>query len=125
MPKRWAPRVSWPGHLVSAVVVRTSLLPRAAGTKRRADGVSEYGWSLFLVIGPLDGIDRTAFVTRLRSLLNAAFAGNSSGHDSDFVPTVRQGKISPIFFSLLKWKLAARDVLNLEKELIFSARIFA
>jgi hypothetical protein len=95
--------------------VRCYSMPYSVGGK--SNGENEYGWNLFLVIGPMEGIDRTAFITHLRSLLSAAFPRSSSNKDSDFVPSVRQVKISPIFCSTLKWKLPARDVAGLEKDL--------
>ncbi len=77
-----------------------------------------YGWNLFLVIGPMEDIDRTAFVTRLRVLLVQAFPDGEGERPGSSLPVVRQGMISPIFLSALKWKLAATNVEALERELL-------
>jgi hypothetical protein len=77
-----------------------------------------YGWNLFLVIGPTEDIDRTAFVTRLRGLLVQAFPDGEGERPGSSLPVVRQGMISPIFLSALKWKLAATNVEALERELL-------
>ena len=88
------------------------------------DAPQAYGWNLFLVVGPLEDIDRTAFVTRLRALLGEAFPERPNARQDDFHPVIRQGKISPIFLSALKWKLEARNVEALQRELL-SPRLMA
>lgn len=78
------------------------------------DGASETRWNLFLVVGPVQGIDRTALITRMRELLNHAFAGAMSRGDDDIVPEVSQRKITQTFSSVLKWKLPCANSAALE-----------
>lgn len=73
----------------------------------------EFGWNLFLVIGPLEDIDRNAWITRLRN----AFNGHFSARAGECIPTVRQAAITATFFSLLKWELKGRNVATLTEEL--------
>lgn len=80
------------------------------------NAVEQFGWNMFLVVGPLAGVDRIGFITRLRELLNQQF-GTKAAREGDYHPVVRQGKISPTYFSALKWKLPARNVLELERDL--------
>ena len=74
---------------------------------------AEYGWNLFLVIGPLEGIDRHAWITRLRKTLNGHFSTRAGAG----IPTVRHAAITATFFSLLKWELKGRNVATLAEEL--------
>lgn len=82
------------------------------------EGPVAFGWNLFLVVGPLENIDRNAFVARLRESLIQAFPDGQADKHENSIPIVRQGKISPIFLSALKWKLQATDVEALERELL-------
>lgn len=74
---------------------------------------AEFGWNLFLVIGPLEDIDRNAWITRLRNTLN----GHFSTRAGECIPTVRHAAITATFFSLLKWELKGRNVATLTEEL--------
>jgi hypothetical protein len=88
------------------------------------DSASETRWNLFLVVGPVQGIDRTALITRMRELLNHAFAGEVSGANGAIVPEVSQRKITQTYSSVLKWTLPCVNRAALES-LLTSAQFLA
>lgn len=107
-----------------AVLFELRSYPVRPAQDAAAETAPEFRWNLFLVVGPVQGMDRTGFITRLRGLLRDAFPGKLSGQDSGIVPEVSQRKITQTFSSLLKWKLPAGNSAELEQHL-GSARFLA
>jgi hypothetical protein len=78
------------------------------------DGSCATRWDLFLVVGPVQGIDRIALITRLRDLLVQGLAGQVPRAGGALVPEVSQRKITQTFSSVLKWKLPCVNRAELE-----------
>lgn len=81
-------------------------------SEEREGGVTRYQWVLFLVVGPLDGIERTPFIQTLRTNLTAGLKRHQA------VEVQPEGRrITQTFTSVLKMKLPVGSQAEFEQHM--------